>query len=71
MGKTEAELQQMIQGRQCYPVLKAELQRVQQYAVDVALDPDTAHPKLVLSDDERQVNHSGVERNVPHNPERF
>ncbi|XP_071346058.1 E3 ubiquitin-protein ligase TRIM21-like [Trachinotus anak] len=52
-------------------LLQAELKRVQQYAVDVTLDPNTAHPKLVLSDDGKQVNHSDVEKNLPNNPERF
>ncbi|XP_032364377.1 E3 ubiquitin-protein ligase TRIM39 [Etheostoma spectabile] len=52
-------------------LLEAELKRVQQYAVDVTLDPDTAHPKLILSDDEKQVNHSDVRKNLPDNPERF
>ncbi|XP_042244135.1 E3 ubiquitin-protein ligase TRIM21-like [Thunnus maccoyii] len=47
------------------------LKRVQQYAVDVTLDPDTAHPELILSDDEKQVNHGDVKKNLPDNPERF
>uniref|UniRef100_UPI0037E93310 E3 ubiquitin-protein ligase TRIM39-like n=1 Tax=Semicossyphus pulcher TaxID=241346 RepID=UPI0037E93310 len=47
-----------------------ELKRVQQYAVDVTLDPDTAHPALVLSDDGKQVYY-GVRRSLPDNPERF
>ncbi|XP_037621682.1 E3 ubiquitin-protein ligase TRIM39-like [Sebastes umbrosus] len=50
---------------------KAELTRVQQYAVDVTLDPDTAHPKLILSDDGKQVNDSDVRKNLPDNRERF
>uniref|UniRef100_A0A671WG47 Uncharacterized protein n=1 Tax=Sparus aurata TaxID=8175 RepID=A0A671WG47_SPAAU len=50
---------------------KVELKRVQQYAVDVTLDPDTAHPKLILSDDGKQVKHGDVTKNLPDNPERF
>ncbi|KAM8751190.1 uncharacterized protein AB9X84_012841 [Acanthopagrus schlegelii] len=48
-----------------------ELKRVQQYAVDVTLDPDTAQPKLILSDDGKQVKHGDVKKNLPDNPERF
>uniref|UniRef100_A0A8C9XAF3 B30.2/SPRY domain-containing protein n=1 Tax=Sander lucioperca TaxID=283035 RepID=A0A8C9XAF3_SANLU len=48
-----------------------ELKRVQQYAVDVTLDPDTAHPELILSDDGKQVNHGDVRKNLRDNPERF
>ncbi|XP_028460607.1 zinc finger protein RFP isoform X3 [Perca flavescens] len=50
---------------------ESELKRVQQYAVDVTLDPDTAHPKLHLSDDGKQVNLGDVRKNLPDNPERF
>ncbi|XP_073327367.1 E3 ubiquitin-protein ligase TRIM21-like [Pagrus major] len=48
-----------------------ELKRVQQYAVDVTLDPDTAHPWLILSDDGKQVKLGDVKKNLPDNPERF
>ncbi|XP_078138073.1 E3 ubiquitin-protein ligase TRIM21-like [Centroberyx gerrardi] len=51
---------------------EAELKRVQQYAVDVTLDPDTALPShLILSDDGKQVNCGDVKKNLPENPERF
>ncbi|XP_049899724.1 zinc finger protein RFP-like [Epinephelus moara] len=52
-------------------LFKTELNWVQQSAVDVTLDPDTAHPALILSDDGKQVHHSDVKRNLPNNPERF
>ncbi|XP_038562476.1 E3 ubiquitin-protein ligase TRIM21-like [Micropterus salmoides] len=52
-------------------LLEAELKRVQQYAVDVTLDPDTANPWLILSDDGKQVKHADVKKNLPDNPERF
>ncbi|XP_042283927.1 E3 ubiquitin-protein ligase TRIM39-like [Thunnus maccoyii] len=52
-------------------LFEAELKRVQQYAVDVTLDPDTAHPHLILSDDEKQVKHGDVKKDLPENPERF
>ncbi|KAI4832325.1 hypothetical protein KUCAC02_015297 [Chaenocephalus aceratus] len=52
-------------------LLEAELKRVQKYAVDVTLDPKTAHPKLILSRDGKQVSHGDVTKNLPNNPERF
>ncbi|KAK0151258.1 Zinc finger protein RFP [Merluccius polli] len=49
----------------------AELKRVQQYEVDVTLDPDTAQPQLILSKDGKQVHNGGVEKNLPDNRKRF
>nr|XP_040025177.1 E3 ubiquitin-protein ligase TRIM21-like isoform X2 [Gasterosteus aculeatus aculeatus] len=49
----------------------AELKRVQMFAVDLTLDPETAHPRLILSDDGKQVKLGYVEKNLPNNPERF
>uniref|UniRef100_G3N7S5 Uncharacterized protein n=1 Tax=Gasterosteus aculeatus aculeatus TaxID=481459 RepID=G3N7S5_GASAC len=49
----------------------AELKRVQMFSVDVTLDPQTAHPDLILSDDGKQVKLGDVEKKLPNNPERF
>ncbi|XP_063333163.1 E3 ubiquitin-protein ligase TRIM21-like [Pelmatolapia mariae] len=51
----------------------AVLKGVQQYEVDVTLDPDTAHHWLILSDDRKQVHCSEVrrKRKLPYNPKRF
>ncbi|KAJ3582394.1 hypothetical protein NHX12_000661 [Muraenolepis orangiensis] len=47
------------------------MKRVQQYGVEVTLDPDTAHPQLILSDDGKQVHDGGVVKKLPDNPKRF
>ncbi|XP_051236789.1 E3 ubiquitin-protein ligase TRIM21-like [Dicentrarchus labrax] len=57
--------------KQIKKLLEAGLKRVQQYAVNVSLNPRTAHHALILSDDEKQVYDSDVEKNLPDNPERF
>ncbi|XP_029961908.1 E3 ubiquitin-protein ligase TRIM39-like isoform X1 [Salarias fasciatus] len=52
-------------------LFEADLKRKQQFAVDVTLDPDTANPRLILSDDGKQVSCGDVRKNLPENPERF
>ncbi|CAL8240513.1 unnamed protein product [Merluccius merluccius] len=51
--------------------LRDELKMVQQYEVDVTLDPDTAHPQLILSEDGKQVHDGVVWKNLPRNRKRF
>ncbi|XP_056265048.1 E3 ubiquitin-protein ligase TRIM39-like [Pseudoliparis swirei] len=57
--------------RKIKKLAEAELKRVQKFAVDVTLDPETAHPGLILSDDGKQVHYGDVWKNLPNNPERF
>ncbi|KAF7215682.1 E3 ubiquitin-protein ligase TRIM21 [Nothobranchius furzeri] len=50
---------------------EVEFTRVKSCVVEVSLDPDTAHPKLVLSENKKQVYHGDVAQSLPDNPERF
>ncbi|XP_028458608.1 E3 ubiquitin-protein ligase TRIM21 [Perca flavescens] len=68
--KAVAQLEETL-SKEMKKLVKAELKRVQQYAVDVTLDPDTGHPGLILSDDGKQVNIGDVKNNFPENQERF
>nr|XP_055033036.1 E3 ubiquitin-protein ligase TRIM69-like [Misgurnus anguillicaudatus]XP_055033110.1 E3 ubiquitin-protein ligase TRIM69-like [Misgurnus anguillicaudatus]XP_055033189.1 E3 ubiquitin-protein ligase TRIM69-like [Misgurnus anguillicaudatus] len=51
--------------------IETQLKKMQQYAVDVTLDPDTALPELILSKDRKQVKHGDIWHKLPDNPERF
>ncbi|XP_072543475.1 E3 ubiquitin-protein ligase TRIM39-like isoform X2 [Salminus brasiliensis] len=51
--------------------VSTELKRIQQYAVDVTLDPDTANLNLLLFGDGKKVRHRDTKQNRPDNPKRF
>uniref|UniRef100_A0A8C5FFH5 E3 ubiquitin-protein ligase TRIM21-like n=1 Tax=Gadus morhua TaxID=8049 RepID=A0A8C5FFH5_GADMO len=48
-----------------------ELQRIVKFAVDVKLDPSTAHPRLIVSGDEKEVQDGGGIQVVPRGAQRF
>ncbi|KAM4633118.1 E3 ubiquitin-protein ligase TRIM39-like [Polymixia lowei] len=62
-GKLTQEIEKWCDG--------VELKRIQQYVVDVTLDPDTAHVSLILSQDGKQVHNEDIRKHLPDNPERF
>ncbi|XP_034736150.1 E3 ubiquitin-protein ligase TRIM21-like [Etheostoma cragini] len=65
------QLEEMLSEQMKKLVPESELKKVQQSEVDVTLNPDTADPTLILSDDGKQVNHGDVRNNLPDNLERF
>uniref|UniRef100_A0AAZ1XGA3 Uncharacterized protein n=2 Tax=Oreochromis aureus TaxID=47969 RepID=A0AAZ1XGA3_OREAU len=71
VGSAVAQLEETLRKLMKKKLFEAELQRVQQDEVDVTLDPDTANPNLILSDDGKQVHCGDVRKKLPDNPERF
>ncbi|XP_043991170.1 E3 ubiquitin-protein ligase TRIM21-like [Gambusia affinis] len=69
--KALAHLEETIREKKMKKLLEVELKRIQQFAVDVTLDPDSAHPDLILSDDGKQVGDGDLRKNLPDNPQRF
>ncbi|XP_072543589.1 E3 ubiquitin-protein ligase TRIM21-like isoform X1 [Salminus brasiliensis] len=52
-------------------LVSTELKKIQQHAVDVTLDPDTAHPNLILSANGKQVTCGDTRQNLSDNQRRF
>uniref|UniRef100_A0A3P8NIK2 Uncharacterized protein n=1 Tax=Astatotilapia calliptera TaxID=8154 RepID=A0A3P8NIK2_ASTCA len=71
VGRAVAQLEETVWKPMKKKLFEAELQRVQQHEVDVTLDPDTANPWLILSDDGKQVYCGDVRKKLSDNPERF
>ncbi|XP_028335204.1 butyrophilin subfamily 3 member A1 isoform X2 [Physeter macrocephalus] len=46
-------------------------EKSQAYLADVILDPNTANPILLVSDDQRSLQRADERQNLPDNPERF
>ncbi|GLD48213.1 E3 ubiquitin-protein ligase TRIM21-like protein [Lates japonicus] len=71
VGSVANQLKEELANKMDKLIAKAKLNRVKEFAVDVTLDPDTASPHLILSDDGKQVYCSDAKQNLPDNPERF
>ncbi|KAF3687091.1 Zinc-binding protein A33 [Channa argus] len=56
---------------QAVPRIHPKVRMVQEYAADITLDPSTAHPRLIISADMKQVHCVDSHQLVPDNPGRF
>ncbi|KAK2899976.1 hypothetical protein Q8A73_013105 [Channa argus] len=68
--KTTAIMMEQIQ-QELEKLTSTELKRVPKFTVNVKLDPTTAHQRLVISDDGKEVKDGGEDKEVDDSPERF
>ncbi|XP_069568122.1 E3 ubiquitin-protein ligase TRIM39-like [Brachyistius frenatus] len=66
-----SEVCQRSSSDQSVPRNNPKVRRVQEYAADITLDPGTAHPRLIVSADGKQVHCGERHQSLPDNPERF
>ena len=71
MRRAAAQLEETLSKKLDKLCADVQLKRVQRYVVDVTLDPDTASPYLILSDDGKQVKSDEMHNNVPDDLTRF
>ncbi|XP_028256356.1 E3 ubiquitin-protein ligase TRIM21-like [Parambassis ranga] len=70
MGKAVSLLTDLVR-KEMQKLQEAEVKNLQQSAAEVTLDPDKAHPALVLSDDRKQVHCGDDLKKLPDDSKKF